>query len=214
MNSETYMKNIKTLLLILSLSLSASGYAETLSRTAVNTKSKTVKPVAQAAFIPYNYAYPGPAYGRPYYPLNRQGYNNRNSHRFNGRNDWFGDNRMHQWNRVVSDMVSDMFGSSAGDFEFDVKIKFKADGKGKGRGKSRANARTNQRYGGYYQGNYQGRGNYYGRGNNYQYSTYGRYGYTPYPPYSTYPSPGAYTTYQSYPPVTGIAEQKTNSVSK
>jgi len=193
------MKNIKTLLLILILSVPVSGYAETLSSTTGNTKSKTVKPVAQAPFTSYSYAYSGPLYGRPYYPRNRQIFNNRNSHRINGRNNWFGDNRMRNWNRTMTNVISDMLGDGAGDFEFDMKIKFKAKGEGKGRGKSRANARANQRYRGYYQGNYQGRGNYYGRGNTYQHSEYGRYGYAPYaPPYSPYPAPKTYT---SYPPV-------------
>ena len=193
------MKNIKTLLLMLTLSVPASGYAETLSSTKGNTKSKTVKPVAQVPVTSYSYAYSGPVYGRPYYPLNRQIFNNRNSHRINGRNNWFGDSRMRNWNRAMTNVISDMLGDGAGDFEFDMKIKFKGKGEGKGRGKSRANARANQRYRGYYQGNYQGRGNYYGRGNSYQYSEYGRYGYAPYAvPYSAYPAP---RTYNSYPPV-------------
>lgn len=206
------MKNIRVLLLIFPLSIPASGYAEMLSSTTANTQNKAVKTVAQPPYRPYNYAYPTLQYGQPYYPRNRQLFNNINSHRFNGRNDWLGNNRMHHWNRVVSDMVSDMFGSSAGDFEFDMKIKFKADGKGKGRAKSRANARTNQRYGGYYRGNYQSRGNYYGRGNNYQYLKYGRYGYAPYaPPYSAYPAPN---TYNSYPPVPASKSQSDSKITK
>lgn len=196
-----YRENTNTLLLFLGLVLTTGVHADTRSSQIDNTQNKAVKPVAQTPVTSYSYAYSGPVYGRPYYPLNRQTFNNRNFHRNNGRNDWFGDSRMRNWNRAMTSVISDMLGDGAGDFEFDMKIKFKGKGEGKGRGKSRANARTNQRYRGYSQGYYQGRGNYYGRGNSYQHSGYRRYGYTPYaPPYSAYPAYPAPRTYNSYPP--------------
>ncbi|MEA1888705.1 MAG: hypothetical protein U9N50_02835 [Pseudomonadota bacterium] len=204
-----YRKNTKTVLLALSLMLSAGAHAEIRPNQLDNAQSKAIKPAAQTPVTSYSYAYSGPVYSRPYYPPNRQIFNNRNSHRISGRNNWFSDNRVRNWNRAMTNVISDMLGDGAGDFEFDMKIKFKAKGEGKGRGKSRANARANQRYGGYYQGNYQGRGNYYGRGHNYQYSEYGRYGNAPYaPPYSVYSAPSTYTSYPPLPATKSPSESK------
>jgi hypothetical protein len=195
-----YSKNIHTLLLSLGLIITTGAHAESLSGDTASTPSKIVNPAAQAPAKSYSYAYAGPIYSRPIAPyLNRQAYNNRSRHRFNGRNDWFGDNRMRHWNRTMTNVISDMLGDGAGDFEFDMNIKFKAKGKGKGRGKSRADARARQSYDGDYRGNVRGRGNYYGSGNANQYSRYWGYGHTPYYTYRyTYRQPA---TYSSYPPV-------------
>src|SRR5210317_1390918 len=168
-----HRKNIQTLMLALSLIIATGADAETLSGHTTSTQTKIVNPTAQAPVRSYSYAYSGPIYGRPFPPyLHKQAYNNRSRSRFNGRNDWFGDNRMNHWNRTMTNVISDMLGDGAGDFEFDVNIKFNAKGKGKGRGNSRADARARQAYNGDYRGNVRGRGNYYGRGNANQYSRY------------------------------------------
>lgn len=206
------------MLIAIGFVLSAVAQAETVANQDDAAAVKAATPAMHAPAMPYNYAYPGPVYNRPYYPHNRQAFNGRNSQRFNGRNDWYGNNRMEHMNRVVSDMISDMFGDGAGDFDFDVNIKFKARGKGKGRGDADAKRysrfRTEQ--------NYRGRGGAYGRGDARQQTGLGRYNsFTSYPyrysyPYPAYPSYPAYapahrpgskatsapvTTYPSYPPL-------------
>ena len=196
-----YNVNRKSLLIALGFVLSAAAQAETPVNQADAAADKAAStPAIQAPAMPYNYAYPGPVYNRSYYPQNRQAFNNRHAQRFNGRNDWYGNNRMEHMNRAVSDMISDMFGDTAGDFEFDMKIKFKAKGKGKGKasGRGYSDSRMQQRYNGNYRGNYQGRGNYYGGGNSYQYQGYRGYGYPAYAPAaSATPAP---TMNTSYPP--------------
>ena len=216
MNRKNISALLKHTLLVLALGFSAGSQADTTSTSSSkSTHPLAVQPTATAPLKSYNTAYPGPQYGRPYYPLNRQRFNSRNDHRFNGRNDWFGDNRMHHWNRVVNDMVSDMFGDAAGDFEFDMKIKFKADGKGKGRGKAGARNYTDTRTQHYYQCYSQGRGNYYGSGHSSQYSNYGGYGYGPYSaPYSPYYRYQRPTTYPSYPPISTPRTQQPENKKK
>ena len=200
-----YNVNRKSLLIALGFVLSAAAQAETPVKQADAAAGKAaIAPAIQAQAMPYNYAYPGPVYNRPYYPQNRQAFNNRHAQRFNGRNNWYGNNRMEHMNRAVSDMISDMFGDTAGDFEFDMKIKFKAKGKGKGkaggRGHGYSDSRIQQRYNGNYRGNYQGRGNYYGGGNSYQYQGYRGYGYPAYAPAaSANPAPSMNTSYPPQP---------------
>lgn len=194
--------NRKSLLIALGFVLSAAAQAETPVNQADAAAAKAVIPAPYTPAMPYNYAYPGPVYGAPYYPQNRQAFSNRNSQRFNGRNNWYGNNRMEHMNRAVSDMISDMFGDTAGDFEFDMKIKFKAKGKGKGkaagRGQGYSDSRMQQRYNGDYRGNYQGTGNYYGGGNAYQYQGYRGYGYPAYAPAT--PANPAPTMNNAFPP--------------
>lgn len=206
--------NRKSLLIALGFVLSAAAQAETPVNQADAAAAKAVTPAPYAPAMPYNYAYPGPVYGAPYYPQNRQAFSNRNSHRFNGRNNWYGNNRMEHMNRAVSDMISDMFGDTAGDFEFDMKIKFKAKGNGKGkasgRGRGYSDNRMQQRYNGDYRGNYQGTGNYYGGGNAYQYQGYRGHGYPAYAPAT--PANAAPTMNTAFPPqpATEIQTESTN----
>ena len=206
--------NRKSLLIALAFVFSAAAQAETPVNQADAAAAKAVTPAPYAPAMPYNYAYPGPVYGAPYYPQNRQAFSNRNSHRFNGRNNWYGNNRMEHMNRAVSDMISDMFGDTAGDFEFDMKIKFKAKGNGKGkasgRGRGYSDNRMQQRYNGDYRGNYQGTGNYYGGGNAYQYQGYRGHGYPAYAPAT--PANAAPTMNTAFPPqpATEIQTESTN----
>lgn len=208
--------NRKSLLIALGFVLSAAAQAETPVNQADAAAGKVATPTTQAPAMPYNYAYPGPVYNRPYYPQNRQAFNSRNAQRFNGRNNWHGNNRMEHMNRAVSDMISDMFGDTTGDFEFDMKIKFKGKGKGKGkasgRGRGYSDSRMQQRYNGDYRGNYQGRGNYYGGGNTYQYQGYRGYGYPAYAPVtSANPAPAMNT---AYPPQSAEKPQSESTTLK
>ena len=215
-------------LLCLGLAQSSAACAEEAGGQSKTVANRALKQTIKPAFGPYGYPLPQPAYGQlgragwpnygpTYYPVDQQRFNSRNRQRFNGRNDWFGDNRMNHWNRVVSDMVTDMFGDGAGDFDFDVNIKFKARGKGKGKAKGRGDADA-ERYSSYRtEQNYRGRGGAYGHGDTRQQTGLGRYnGFNPYsypyyPPYPAYvpgyrpPSskatPAPVTTYPSYPPV-------------
>ena len=201
--------NRKSLVIALGFVLSASAQAETPVNQADAAADKAAIPAPYTPAMPYNYAYPGPVYNRPYYPQSRQAFNNRHAQRFNGRNNWYGNNRMEHMNRAVSDMISDMFGDTAGDFEFDMKIKFKAKGKGNGkasgRGRGYSDSRMQQRYNGNYRGNYQGTGNYYGGGNAYQYQGYRGYGYPAYAPAT--PANPAPTMNTAFPPQSASESQ-------
>gem|GEM_PF-3546162 len=211
MGVEMNRNHIRIMSLLAGLIIApGSQAAETSASQAISTQGKA----AITPAVPYNYAYPAPAYNRPYYPQNRQSFYNRNANRFNGRNDFRSDNRMNHMNRAVSNMISDMFGDTAGDFEFDMKIKFKAKGKGKGkasgRGRGYSDSRMQQRYNGDYRGNYQSRGNYYGGGNAYQYQGYRGYGYPAYAPAaSANPAPTMNTAYPPQPAAKTQSESTT-----
>ena len=71
------MKNInrKSLLIALGLVLSATVQAQAPVSQADSAAGKAPAATAHAPAMPYNYAYPGPVYNRPYYPHNRQAFN-------------------------------------------------------------------------------------------------------------------------------------------